>query len=382
MEDPLKSINNNSTLTNAIWENNRAGLTKLNEKEFIDYSNWDIFNLQKHIKNSRTLHQILEQEGVHIKSRRFASGVHKVQKRITDNFSKFIFREASVEFVNKRQSYFSLVSTLGQSGDLFVYDQEIDAPISESAYLVGAGSSSFSADSVESLENTLKDNSYYKRFFVLFESVSLESGKIRPYEELLNIAKKYKAEVFLDESFALGVLGIRGAGLLDHLKRVNDKVTIIADTSYVPNIPGCFISGTRDFINYLYKYSISLRNDFAQPPFLAFVKDEILSKLEFQTANRDKLLISTVELSDELKSLDLNVVQDIQLPFLVIHFENKDKMYEVRNFFREKSFLVEEYLDSYQSSFYIRVLINVEHTESQNKKLLKAFSLMKSKDII
>lgn len=381
MEDSLKSISNSFGLSGATWARSRSGVTNLNEKDFIDYSNWDIFNLQKHIKSSRSLHQALESEGVHLKSRRFASGVHKAQKRLEENFSKFLFKEASVEFVNRRQAYLSLVSTLGQSGDLFVYDQEIDAPISESAYLVGAGSASFSADSVESLEKALKDNSYHKRFFVFFESLSLESGKIRPYVELLAVAKKYKAEVFLDESFALGVLGIRGAGLLDHLKRINDKVTIIADTSYIPNIPGCFISGTRELISYLFKYSASLKNDFATPPFIAFVKDEVLSKLELQTANRDKLLVTTVELAKELKALKFDVVQDIQLPFLVIQFQNVDKLKEVQDFFKEKSFLVEEYLDSSQSSFYIRALINIEHTESQNKELLKTFSLMKDKEL-
>lgn len=371
--NPALGIIKDNSLTSE-WSSNQAGITTINNKAVIDFANWDLFNLHGSISKDRELHRFLEEEGLLIKSRRFVGGKHSIQKRLENYFAKFVSKESSLQFTSKKQAYLSLITSIGQSGDLFLFDSTIDAPISDATYIIGAHCESYNALDVQSLEKLIEKNSFYKRFFICVESVSGEDGKVRPLKDYLNLADKYKAELIIDESFAFGVLGLRGAGLLEHLQIIDSKHTIIVDTSFIPNISSCFICSSLIKTNFIQQNSNFLRSDFPVPGFLALAAEKILQKLELDYNSKEKILLSANYLSSELKSLGYKVTQDILLPYVIIKFDNLDLMVEFQKIMKKKSFLVEDYLAIDRFSFYSRILIGIEHSEIQLKKLLEVFS--------
>lgn len=54
------------------------------------------------------------------------------------------------------------------------------------------------------------------RKFLVAEGIYFNTGEICPLRELVQLRKKYKLRMFLDESISFGSLG-RGKGLTEHL---------------------------------------------------------------------------------------------------------------------------------------------------------------------
>ncbi|CAG8763289.1 10725_t:CDS:2, partial [Ambispora leptoticha] len=54
------------------------------------------------------------------------------------------------------------------------------------------------------------------RRFIVTEGIFENSGKIAQLPKLLELKKKFKYRLILDESLSIGTLGKRGAGLTDY----------------------------------------------------------------------------------------------------------------------------------------------------------------------
>lgn len=52
--------------------------------------------------------------------------------------------------------------------------------------------------------------------FLIVEGIYVNSGRICPLPELIEIKKRFKLRLFIDESISFGVLGKSGRGLIEH----------------------------------------------------------------------------------------------------------------------------------------------------------------------
>lgn len=84
----------------------------------------------------------------------------------------------------------------------------------------------FKHNDVQDLENKLEEQAQVDkknprkaaktRKFLVVEGIYLNTGEICPLRELVELRKKYKLRMFLDESISFGSLG-KGKGLTEHL---------------------------------------------------------------------------------------------------------------------------------------------------------------------
>lgn len=87
----------------------------------------------------------------------------------------------------------------------------------------------FRHNDTEHLEQLLKDTDVNRPKVIVFESVYSMCGTVGPIKEIVNLAHKYNALVFLDEVHAVGLYGPTGAGVAE-LLGINDERVIISGT--------------------------------------------------------------------------------------------------------------------------------------------------------
>ncbi|MGH3613764.1 MAG: 5-aminolevulinate synthase [Pseudonocardia sp.] len=75
----------------------------------------------------------------------------------------------------------------------------------------------FSHNDLAALENSLSEYSYNCPKLIVFESVYAMDGDVSPLSAICDLAEKYNALTFLDETHAIGVRGSTGAGLSEEL---------------------------------------------------------------------------------------------------------------------------------------------------------------------
>ena len=96
----------------------------------------------------------------------------------------------------------------------------------------------FKHNNLEDLEEKLASLPLEQPKIIAFESVYSMCGSIAPIEQICDLAEKYGAITFLDEVHAVGMYGIRGAGVAEHLdwsrdpssRSVMSRVDIITGT--------------------------------------------------------------------------------------------------------------------------------------------------------
>lgn len=77
-------------------------------------------------------------------------------------------------------------------------------------------------------------------------------GTITPLKDIIELKKKYKAYLYLDEAHSIGALGQNGRGIVDHFGCDPRDVDILMGTfSKSFGAAGGYIAGSRSLIDYL-----------------------------------------------------------------------------------------------------------------------------------
>jgi 5-aminolevulinate synthase len=117
----------------------------------------------------------------------------------------------------------------------------------------------FKHNNLEDLEEKLASLPPDQPKIIAFESVYSMCGSIAPIEQICDLAEKYGAITFLDEVHAVGMYGMRGAGVAEHLdwsrdltksRNVMDRIDIITGTlgKAYGNVGG-YIAGSANFVD-------------------------------------------------------------------------------------------------------------------------------------
>jgi serine palmitoyltransferase len=120
-----------------------------------------------------------------------------------------------------------------------------------------------------------------RRQFICVEGIYANIGDICNLPEILKIKEKYKFRLLIEESFSLGVLGSRGAGVIDHFNvSPSDVEIIVATMANSFGSGGGFCAGSKEIVEHqrlsgqAYTYSASL------PAMLTVASIEALNYLE------------------------------------------------------------------------------------------------------
>lgn len=106
------------------------------------------------------------------------------------------------------------------------------------------------ADLVRMLEED--KNTDYRLRIIATDGVFSMEGELAPLDELVEIAKQYKAILFVDDSHAVGVIGKTGRGTPE-AKGVHGKIDVLTGTlgKAIGGAAGGYISGKKDLIAFM-----------------------------------------------------------------------------------------------------------------------------------
>lgn len=144
---------------------------------------------------------------------------------------------------------------------LVVSDEKNHASIVLGIRLSGAEIKIYKHNNMQSLENILKNaiiegqpttQMPWRKIFVLFEGVFSMDGSIAKLPEIIQLKKKYKFYIYLDEAHSIGAVGDHGRGVVE-LLGINPKDIDILMGTFTKSFgsAGGYIAGSKTLINYL-----------------------------------------------------------------------------------------------------------------------------------
>jgi glycine C-acetyltransferase len=230
----------------------------------------------------------------------------------------------------------------------------------------------FNHNDIENLEYFLKrcKNDYVNKMIVV-EGVYSMDGDIAPLDKIVELARKYKAWVLVDEAHATGVLGEKGHGTVE-MFGLEGQIDIVTGTfSKALGCIGGFVAGKHDLIKYLQCSNRSFI--FSTSPFVPAVAAilEGLDVIENELFIRRSLWFNIYHLREGLKELGFNI-GETNSPIIPIIIGDSVKVVAMSNELREEGiYLVPiTYPVVARDKARLRISVTAEHTRQQIKKTL------------
>jgi|SRR5579871_1441417 len=184
---------------------------------------------------------------------RLLSGNYLLIEETEKQIAIFHEAEAGLIFNSGYDANVGLLSCVPQRGDTILYDYLSHASIRDGIRLSFANSFSFAHNDLYDLEKKLvvaKGN-----IFVVTESVFSMDGDFAPLYEIIFLCEKYHAYLIIDEAHATGVIGEKGAGLVQQLNLQQKCFARVHTFGKAVGCHGAIVLGSEKLRDYLINFS-------------------------------------------------------------------------------------------------------------------------------
>lgn len=146
---------------------------------------------------------------------RLLKGNYSLIEMAEKQIAQFHDAPSALFFNSGYEANSGLIAAVAKRSDTIVYDELCHASLREGIRLSGANAFAFKHNDLTSLTDKLSRAT--GEIFIIIESVYSMDGDTCPLAAIVAIAKKYHAEIILDEAHGTGVIGYKGEGLAQHL---------------------------------------------------------------------------------------------------------------------------------------------------------------------
>ena len=214
-------------------------------------------------------------------------GTLDIHMDLEARIAQFIGAEASIIYSQGFSAISSCIPAFSKRSDIIVADDGVSFSVQKGIQISRSHVKWFKHNDMEDLERVLRQvhtefaKKPLSRRFIVAEGLYVNTGDICPLPQIIELKKKYKYRLILEESMSFGVLGPRGAGVADKFGvPASDIDILVASMTNSLGSSGGFCAGSMEIVEHqrlsgqAYTFSASL------PSILAVAAIEALNFLE------------------------------------------------------------------------------------------------------
>jgi serine palmitoyltransferase len=230
-----------------------------------------------------------------------------------EEIAKFMGVEHAILYSYDVATPSSVIPAFSKGGDLIIADERVNFSIKTGLHLCKSAVVFFKHNDMTDLQAKLEDvmardkkkGGKINRRFIVCEGIYQNIGDVAPLPQLVELKKKYKFRLILDESMSVGTLGQTGRGLTEHFGVPIEEVDILcASMSNSVASVGGFCVGDYDTIKHqrlsgaAYCFSASL------PPYLSQASTTALRVIDKEPQRVKRLQANARLMRAKLAKLD------------------------------------------------------------------------------
>ncbi|MDR0971228.1 MAG: aminotransferase class I/II-fold pyridoxal phosphate-dependent enzyme [Bacteroidales bacterium] len=185
----------------------------------------------------------------------FLNGTLDIHIELEEKLADFVGKEKAIVYSTGFHTNIGVIPTIVGRGDNLILDELDHASIIEGRRLSYAKNFKYRHNDMAHLEEVLKKIPIDEIKLIVVDGVYSMEGDLAPLDKIIPLARKYNADVYVDEAHSLGVFGKGGKGICNHFG-VSDDVDLIMGTfSKSLATIGGFIATDKETINFLRHHS-------------------------------------------------------------------------------------------------------------------------------
>ena len=238
-------------------------------KPMLTFCSNDYLGLANHPAVIRAFQQAANEYGVGSGAAHLVNGHSRPHQALEEALAAFTGRERALLFSTGYMANLGVANALLERHDTLYQDRLNHASLIDAGLLAGAKMVRYPHNDVAHLQSRLSAQTSGQKMIVTDGVFSMD-GDVAPMRELAAVAAAHDAWLMVDDAHGFGVLGEKGAGLLEaeHLNQ-NDVPILMATLGKALGTAGAFVAGSHDLIEYLIQTARTWIFTTAQPPAVA-----------------------------------------------------------------------------------------------------------------
>jgi 8-amino-7-oxononanoate synthase len=229
----------------------------INGKKVLMFGSNAYLGLTNHPKVKEAAIAATKKYGTGMAGSRHLNGTLDIHIELEKKLAAFVGKEEAMVYSTGFQVNLGVVSCLTGREDYILWDEFDHASIIEGHRLSFSQKLKFRHNDMESLEKQLQKCEPDKIKLIVVDGVFSMEGDIANLPEIVRLARKYNANIMVDEAHGLGVLGRLGRGTCDHFGLLPEVDLVMGTFSKSLASIGGFIASSEPVINYLKHHSRS-----------------------------------------------------------------------------------------------------------------------------
>lgn len=223
----------------------------VNGKEMIMLASYSYLGLIGHPRINEAARKAIDKYGTGTHGVRTLAGSLPVHVELEETIAEFKNTEAAIVFSSGYVTNLSVIHALVGRGDYVISDKFNHASIVDGILISGANLVRYPHNDLDALEKALSEIPSNATKLVITDAVFSMDGDYIDLPRVVELCKKYKAWLMVDEAHSVGVLGKTGRGIEEHFG-MEDVIDIKMGTlsKTIPSVGG-YIAGKKDLIDYL-----------------------------------------------------------------------------------------------------------------------------------
>lgn len=223
----------------------------INGKKVLMFGSNSYLGLTNHPKIKEAAIAAIKKYGTGCAGSRFLNGTLDIHVELEKRLARFVGKEEAIIYSTGFQVNLGVISCLTGREDYIIWDELDHASIIEGRRLSFSTQLKFKHNDMASLEKVLKSCPEDKVKLIVVDGVFSMEGDVANLPEIVALAKKYNAAIYVDEAHGIGVFGRQGRGTCDHFGVAQDVDLIMGTFSKSFASLGGFVATDSITANYL-----------------------------------------------------------------------------------------------------------------------------------
>jgi 7-keto-8-aminopelargonate synthetase-like enzyme len=339
------------------------------------FASWDLLGLHNRRDVQGAMAKVLSESGCGVASARLAGGLSASHLQCEQRLAQFFGGESATLFNNKNQAVLSVVTALCGEGAVVLGPSLGALPLADACALAHAEYGEY--ETVEQLRSLLERYGGFRRVLVVVESVSPLTGDGAEITQINRVVEQFGAWLLIDESAALGLGGMRGAGSSEVLPsspallcRVCNFLTLVGS-----EVSG--VVGSLELKELVLRRSRYLRFDPPPLPASAQAIEVALGAAELSIVGRRMLAARAQRVQQVLKAQGWKIgLSDEGIPILSVAFDTLQVARSIQEALLQRALYVDALAARglRRNGAVVRVLLSLGHSEGEVQSLLEGFA--------
>jgi glycine C-acetyltransferase len=295
--------------TKHVLQSEQGGRALLDGKRVVMLGSSNYLGLASDPRVKEAAKEAVDKYGCGAASVSEVCGLTDLHYELRGRLARFLGTEDALLYPSCSTANAGVIDGLLRKEDVVFSDQLNHASIIDGCRICAAAKKVYPHKDLGALEEQLCDARDARLRMIVTDGVFSMEGDTAPLDRIVELAKRYAAIVVVDESHALGVLGVAGKGTVEQYG-VGSQIDVQTGTmgKALGGAGGGYVCGSRDLVDYLYHRSRAFIFTNALPPATVAAALAALTILEEDPGLVRRLRGNTLYFREGIESIGLKLL--------------------------------------------------------------------------